>query len=161
LALASAAVSLFWTLGGRWLLDTVGGAIEELARTRSLSALALGTATSLAKIGVALLALALVRPWGRHVPDRVLIRANAFVSAGLVTWDAANVLVGALVLTELSRPRMGSMNALCWHVFVWDLGSWCGESRWRSRSRAFAAQGDIGGRPPAGASRLRQELNPA
>jgi hypothetical protein len=35
LALASAAVSLFWMLGGTALLDTVGGEIEELARERS------------------------------------------------------------------------------------------------------------------------------
>jgi hypothetical protein len=35
LAFASAAVSLFWTLGGTLLLDTVRGAIEDLARDRS------------------------------------------------------------------------------------------------------------------------------
>ncbi|MEA2497122.1 MAG: hypothetical protein QOJ29_5033, partial [Thermoleophilaceae bacterium] len=32
LAFASAAVSLYWTLGGTALLDTVGGAVEDLAR---------------------------------------------------------------------------------------------------------------------------------
>jgi hypothetical protein len=30
LAIASAAVSVFWTFGGTWLLDTVGGSIEKL-----------------------------------------------------------------------------------------------------------------------------------
>jgi hypothetical protein len=58
LAIASAAMSVFWTFGGTWLLDTIGGSIEKLARTRSLSALALGTATSQTKIGAGLLALA-------------------------------------------------------------------------------------------------------
>lgn len=35
LAFASAAVTLFWTLGGTVGLDTVGGHLEELARARS------------------------------------------------------------------------------------------------------------------------------
>lgn len=97
-------MSVFWTVGGTWLLDTVGGSIEKLARTRSPSALALGTAISLAKIGAALLALALIRPWGRHVPDRVLVGANMFASAVLVTWGGANVLAGALALTGAVSP---------------------------------------------------------
>jgi hypothetical protein len=50
-------MSVFWTFGGTRLLDTVGGSIEKVARTRSLSALALGTATSQAKIGAGLLEL--------------------------------------------------------------------------------------------------------
>jgi hypothetical protein len=45
LAFASAAVSLYRTVGGALLLDTVGGAIEDLARDRSCGAVALGTAT--------------------------------------------------------------------------------------------------------------------
>ena len=45
LAFASAAVSCYWTAGGAFLLDTVGGAIEELARERSLGAVALGAGT--------------------------------------------------------------------------------------------------------------------
>lgn len=122
LAIASAAVSVFWTVGGTWLLDTVGGSIEKLARTRSPSALALGTATSLAKIGAGLLVLALVRPWGRHVPDRMLVGANVFVSAVLVTWGGANVLFGGLALAGAVSPADGiDERALRWHVFVWDL----------------------------------------
>ena len=49
LAFASAAVTLYWTLGGTALLDTVGGEFEELARDRSAGAIALGTATVAAK----------------------------------------------------------------------------------------------------------------
>ena len=122
LAIASAAVSMFWTLGGTWLLDTLGGSIEALARTRSPGALALGMATSLAKIGAALLALALVRPWGRQVPDHVLEGANMFVSAVLVLWGGANVLVGGLAVVGAVSPADGlDQRALHWHVFVWDL----------------------------------------
>ena len=122
LAIASAAVSVFWTLGGTLLLDTVGGSIEKLARTRSPSAVALGAAASLAKVGAALLALALVRPWGRRVPHRLLEGANVSISAVLVTWGAANVLVGGLALIGTVSPADGlDEHALRWHVFVWDL----------------------------------------
>lgn len=122
LAIASAAMSVLWTIGGTWLLDTVGGSIEKIARTRSTSAVALGTAISLAKAGAAFLALALVRPWGRHVPTRVLKGANIFASAVLVTWGGANVLAGALVLTGVVSPADGvDERALRWHVFLWDL----------------------------------------
>lgn len=122
LAIASAAVSVFWTFGGTWLLDTVGGSIEKLARTRSPSTVALGTATSVAKLGAGLLALALVRPWGRQVPDRMLKRANVCVSAVLVTWGGANVLIGGLALAGVFSPADGlDERALRWHVFVWDL----------------------------------------
>ena len=38
LAVASAAFSLYWALGGTALLDTVGGEIEELARERAPAA---------------------------------------------------------------------------------------------------------------------------
>jgi hypothetical protein len=121
LAIASAGLSVFWTLGGTLLLDTVGGSIEELARTRSPAALALGTATSLAKIGAAVLALALVRPWGRSVPERVLLAANMLVSALLIAWGGANVLVGAVAITGVISPADGlDEHALRWHVFVWD-----------------------------------------
>jgi hypothetical protein len=50
LAFASAAVSLYWTAGGTALLDTVGGAIEELARERTPAALAVGAATVALKV---------------------------------------------------------------------------------------------------------------
>jgi hypothetical protein len=96
--------------------------LEKLARTRSPSALVLGTATSLAKIGAALLTLALVRPWGRHLPDRLLVGANALVSMVLVTWGGASVLVGGLALLAAVMPADGiDERALRWHVFVWDL----------------------------------------
>jgi hypothetical protein len=62
LAFASAAVSCYWTAGGTFLLDTVGGAIEELARERSLGAVALGAATVLLKVVAGVLALALLHP---------------------------------------------------------------------------------------------------
>src|SRR4051812_14638330 len=77
LACASAAVSLYWTAGGTLLLDTVGGAIEDLARERSLGAVAVGTATVVVKAAAGVLALALV-----HLPRGVLARLEQEVARG-------------------------------------------------------------------------------
>ena len=122
LAFASAAVSLYWTVGGALLLDTVGGAIEDFARDRSLGAVALGTATVLLKVAAGTLALALV-----HVPvggrrRRFLLLANGVASAILCVWGGANVVVGALVLGgAITSSADVDRHALRWHVFVWDM----------------------------------------
>jgi hypothetical protein len=118
LAFASAATSLYWTLGGTWLLDTVGGAIEDLARERSAGALALGGATVALKLAAGLLALALARGAG---PRRAVGTACAAAAAVLLLWGGANVAVGGLVLADVVAP--GSQvdeRALRWHVFLWD-----------------------------------------
>ncbi len=53
-------VKLFWTLGGSLLLDTVGGAPEDLARQGTLGSFAFGAAVVLVKVTAGLLALALL-----------------------------------------------------------------------------------------------------
>jgi len=118
LAFASAAVSAYWTLGGGFLLDTVGGAIEDLARDRSAGALALGATTVLLKVLAGALAIALAR-----TPERRLVRAaNAVAAAVLCLWGGANVVVGALVLGGAITPSGHvDRHALRWHVFLWDL----------------------------------------
>jgi hypothetical protein len=50
LALLSAVPSFYWALGGTAGLDTVGGAIEELARTRDPAGVALGIAAGVLKV---------------------------------------------------------------------------------------------------------------
>jgi hypothetical protein len=50
LAFGSAAVSLYWTLGGTALLDTVGGTFEDLARERSPQSIVLGMLVVLVKV---------------------------------------------------------------------------------------------------------------
>jgi Protein of unknown function (DUF3995) len=64
LALLSAVPSFYWALGGTAGLDTVGGAIEELGRTRDPAGVGLGIGAGVLKVAGGLLALALVRPVG-------------------------------------------------------------------------------------------------
>jgi hypothetical protein len=121
LALASAALSVYWTAGGTFLLDTVGGSIEDTGRAHSSAAILLGTMTALAKLGAALLALALVRPRGHRIPDRLRAGGNTLMSVLLVGWCAASVVLGTLALAGvISGAVAGDQRALLWHVLVWD-----------------------------------------
>ncbi len=122
LAFASAAVSLFWTLGGTLLLDTLGGELEDMVRARSLGGLALGAAAILLKVTAGLLALALLQPRHGRLRRRGVLIASGAASAILVLWGGANVLIGALVLGGVVVPS-GAVDehALRWRVFVWDL----------------------------------------
>ena len=139
LAFGSAAVSLYWTLGGTVLLDTVGGTFEDLARERSSQSIVLGMLVVLVKGAGGLLALALVQPWGTHVGRRVLLISAALGSVVLVVYGGVLVLVGGLVLADLITPTAPvDEHALRWHVFVWDLwflvwGIALGLAAWRYR----------------------------
>jgi hypothetical protein len=115
LAFASAAVSLYWALGGTALLDTVGGAIEDLARERSAAALALISVIVVAKLLGGLLALELAR-------RRRLLGVAMIGGALLALYGGVLVAVGALVLTGVIDPATPvDEHALRWHVFLWDL----------------------------------------
>jgi hypothetical protein len=116
LAVASAVSTAYWTAGGTALLDTVGGAIESLARERTPAALLLGLGVVAAKLVAAVLALALLYRPGR------LVRVLALLAGGLLTvWGGANVLLGGAVLTGvLDVGTVADERALRWHVLLWD-----------------------------------------
>ena len=121
-AFAYALVSLYWAVGGRGLVSTVGGYVEQFARRGGAVPVLVALTAVVAKVAGGLLALALVRPWGRVVPRRWLLLASAGASALLVAYGGLNVLVGGLVLSGVIHPA-GSVDrtALRWHVGVWDL----------------------------------------
>jgi hypothetical protein len=122
LAFASAAVSAYWTLGGDWLLDTVGGAIEDLARERSPAAVVLGSTVVLIKVGVGALAIMLPRLSADTPGRRLVLVAGTGAAAVLCLWGGANVAVGGLVLSgAVETSAEVDRHALRWHVFVWDL----------------------------------------
>jgi hypothetical protein len=122
LALLSALPSFYWAAGGTIGLATVGGAIEELARARDPAGVALGVGAGVVKVAGAVLALALVRPWGGRVPRRLLGGVAWAASVVLTLYGGLLVGVGALVLAGVIGPA-GPVDrtALRWHVFLWDL----------------------------------------
>ena len=121
-AFAYALVSLYWALGGHALVTTVGGYVEQFARRGGALPVVLALAAAAAKAVGGLLALALVRPWGRVIPRRWLLIGSSAASVLLVGYGGLNVIAGALVLSGVIHPGGGvNRTALRWHVGVWDL----------------------------------------
>ena len=105
LAFASAAVTLFWTLGVTFPLDTVGGPFEELARERSAGAFLLGTVVVLGKVAAGLLALSLVHPRLARSRRRLLATVSAGGGTLLALYGGVLVATGALVLAGARRRQ--------------------------------------------------------
>ena len=103
-AFAYAAVSLYWAAGGTLLLGTLGGTMEDIARTGGLPAVALGLTATVPKLA-AYLALSLVRPWGRVARRRYLLTVTGIASAALICYGALQVAAGALVLSGVVHPH--------------------------------------------------------
>jgi hypothetical protein len=121
-AFTYALVSLYWAFGGLGLVSTVGGYVQQFARRGGVNAVLVAAAATLAKVLGGLLALALVRPWGRAVPRRWLLALAVVASAVLVVYGAANVAGAALTLSGAVHPSGAvDRNALRWHLELWDL----------------------------------------
>ena len=122
LAFAYAAISIYWTLGGTFLLNTVGGSIENIARQGGLLAYMLGIIAVVSKIIVGLLALALVRPFGSRFPRKLLVVSAVAISIFLISYGGLMVVAGSLVLLGIVQPGSSvDWTALRWHVLVWDM----------------------------------------
>ena len=121
-AFAYALVSLYWAVGGHGLVSTVGGYVEQFARHGGALPVLVALAAAVAKVAGGLLALALVRPWGRVVPRGWLLLSSAGGSALLLVYGGLYVAAAALVLAGVVHPAGGvDRTALRWHLGVWDL----------------------------------------
>jgi Protein of unknown function (DUF3995) len=121
LALLHAAVSFYWAGGGTAGLSTIGGTLEELGRAREPALIALMWFTGLLKVAAGLLALALVRPWGRAFPRRMLLAAAWGGAALLIVYGGLLTLGGVLVVASvIPAPAAADWTALRWHAFFWD-----------------------------------------
>jgi len=120
-AFAFAAVSLYWALGGRALLDTLGGEIERRARAGDDVLLVANAAGAVLKMLGGMLALALVLPWGERLPRRPL-QALAWTGAAVLTvygvLQTVAIVLVALGRFELDEP-LGT-RALRWRMFLWE-----------------------------------------
>ena len=121
LAFGYAAVSAYWAAGGHGLLDTVGGTVEDVTRRGGAPALMLNGTAVLAKVAAGLLALALVRPWGRRLPRWGLFGVAAVVGVLLVLYGGVLEIIGLLVLAGLIDAGGADRAMVGWHVAVWDL----------------------------------------
>ncbi len=157
--LVHAGFSLYWALGGGWLLDTVGAWAVDLQRTEPLAAGAALTAVALAKAAGAVLPWLATRgraPWPR------LWRGLAWPgSVVLVLYGGLNTVVSCLVLAGAIRPDGGyDRAAMVGHAFLWDplflvwgalllAGLVTTRTRGRTRGRTSGAPGSEAGTDPS------------
>jgi hypothetical protein len=115
-----AAVSLYWALGGTAGLSTLGGRIEELARSGDPTMTALNWASAVLKTAVGLMALALLRRQDDR-PQRLLLVGAALAAVVLIAYGLLQTIGVALVATDVVTPaRPPSDLAVRWRLFLWE-----------------------------------------
>ncbi|MFD1846476.1 DUF3995 domain-containing protein [Arthrobacter flavus] len=114
-----AGFSLYWALGGRWLLATVGQWAVQLSVEAPFEA---GLALGIVAVGKLLAAtIPVVVAYGR-LPWRRFWRAVSWVGGLLlVIYGGVNTVVSGAVLAGAIRPAGGyDLNAMIGHAWLWD-----------------------------------------
>jgi hypothetical protein len=118
-AFGHASLSVYWAVGGTAGLGTLSEGIQEMALARDPSLVALVWVVAGLKILGGLLALALVRPWGRRLPQRPL-RVLAWLGGiGMTLYGVAWLVQGALVALGLMGNLDAVESAFWWYLFLW------------------------------------------
>jgi Protein of unknown function (DUF3995) len=120
-SLLFAAMSFYWAAGGMTGLETLGNKIDRLARERDSGFVTEVWVTGFLKLGAGLLALALVQPWGRRLPRRILVIATWVVGIGLTVYGVANLVQHGLMEAGVVETPSGlGSEAATWHLLLWD-----------------------------------------
>lgn len=122
LAVGYAMVSVYWAFGGIWLLDTVGGALEEQGRAGSVAGRVVAWAAVALKLVAAVLPLLATRREWRRIGARRVVRVLSWVEAVvLVAYGGLLTVVGLLVQADVVHAAADAdRRALAWHAYLWD-----------------------------------------
>jgi hypothetical protein len=117
-----AGMSFYWASGGTAGGTTIGPAITTPVAAGDPVWLAVLWLTGLLKVLVGLLALALVRPWGRQFPRWLLLVGAWGACAVLALYEGAASWVqhGLMAAGVLTTPAGLGATALRWHLVLWD-----------------------------------------
>lgn len=141
-AFAFAAVSFYWGAGGMAGLSTLGGRIEELALARDPVIVTLVWVTGILKVGGGMLALALVQPWGRWLPRRLLLLTAWSGAALLTVYGVVQIGSVAAVAFGVLTPSYPLPSAvLWWRLLLWEpwfllWGVLLGLTAWTAQKRS-------------------------
>jgi hypothetical protein len=118
LGLVHAAFSVYWAVGGSWLLATVGQwAVDLRASSPASASTGLGV-VALIKAAAALIPVAVAR--GRFPLPRLWRAISWIGSVGLVLYGGANTLVSNLVLLGVMGDSAFDRAAMIGHAWLWD-----------------------------------------
>ena len=140
--LAYAAISVYWAVGGRWLLNTVGISLSRPGQAGHLAALLAVWGAAGVKAVAAVLPLLAIGVWPRTANGglrrlaRVLIWVEAaiLVSYGVVLTASGLLVQAGVIKVAAHADRL----ALKWHAYLWDpwfliWGIFVFLALWRSR----------------------------
>jgi hypothetical protein len=115
-----ATFSLYWAVGGDWLLDTVGKGAVELQRKHRLAAAALLLAVTAVKVGGAGLPILVERApgtWYRRVVRAASWLGGCFLVAyGCLYAGMSNAVLHGLITVPGEVDRRGMIG----HAYLWD-----------------------------------------
>ena len=122
--LAYAAMSVYWAVGGTWLLDTIGGTLEQQGRAGNPGIILAVWAAAVLKIigAIVPLAAAGVTPgqattaWMRQMRVLAWLEAAILMVYGLAL-TGAGLLVQSGAIASAARA---DHRALAWHAYLWD-----------------------------------------
>ena len=118
-ALAFAAMSFYWALGGRASIGTQAVGIQEQIDEPAFVAVL--WATGALKVVAGAIALALVRPWGARLPRRLLLAAAWATAALLLLYGGLGLIQAVLWETGAQDvPASVGPRAARWKLVFWD-----------------------------------------
>lgn len=115
-----AAVSLYWALGGTWLLDTVAASLTRHGGAAKGFIVAAWVAAGLKIIAAAMPLVALHRLTGAKWDRRVWVLAWAGAVI-LIIYGLVQTTAGLLVVSDvLHASADADHRALAWRAYLWD-----------------------------------------
>jgi hypothetical protein len=154
--LAYAAISVYWAVGGRWLLNTVGISLSQPGQAGHLAALLAVWGAAAVKAVAAVLPLLAIGVWPRTANGglRKLARVLTWIEAAILTgYGLVLTASGLLVQVGVIKAAPADRLAMKWHAYLWDpwfliWGIFVFLALWRSRP---ASQDHLPGRAPGAA----------
>jgi hypothetical protein len=122
LGLLHGAVLAYWGVGGTWLLDTIGGSLEEKGRAGDTGVMLAVWVAVVVVIIASVLPLLTLRQPTSPVGNRIAWLL-AWVEAAILTlYGGVNTGVGLLALAGVlpGPDNAHDHRALAWHTYLWD-----------------------------------------
>lgn len=120
-----AAFSVYWGLGGTWLVSTISGSLAEKSRAGQANLLVGAWIPAILKLAAAVVPLLAVRRLSGSRPTRStrrrIIWILAWLEAGFLTlYGLVLTGVGLLIQADVIQPSAPDHRALAWHAYLWD-----------------------------------------